>query len=45
VLKGIGDAAVVASICPRQSSDLLAADFAYRPAAKALIDRLAQQLE
>jgi hypothetical protein len=36
VLKGIGDQAIVASICPAQSSDTLRADYAFRPALSAL---------
>jgi hypothetical protein len=37
VLKGLGDQAVVASICPAQASDTLRADYAFRPAMSALL--------
>jgi hypothetical protein len=38
VLKGIGSAAVVSSICPAQVLDATARDYAYRPAMRALVE-------
>jgi hypothetical protein len=40
VLQGLGDQAVVASICPVNVVDTSRPDFGYRPAISALIDRL-----
>ena len=40
VLKGIGDNAIAASICARNTVDADRSDFGYRPALKALVDRL-----
>ena len=40
VLKGLQSQAVVASICPSNMTDLNAADFGYRPAIGAIVDRL-----
>jgi hypothetical protein len=37
VLKGIGDQAIVASICPANATDALRADYAFRPAMSALL--------
>jgi hypothetical protein len=44
VLKGIGQQAIVGSICPAQMGDKLARDYGYRPAIDALIERLKQRL-
>ena len=44
VLKGIGDQAIVASICPANTADQNATDYGYRPAIAALIDRLRNAL-
>lgn len=44
VLRGLGDSAVVASICPANLSDPARADFGYRPAMGALGDRLRSNL-
>jgi len=40
VLRGQGDKAVVASICPRNLSDGAAVDFGYRPALSSLLERI-----
>jgi hypothetical protein len=40
VLKGYGDNAVVASICPRNLADAAASDFGYRPALPSLLERI-----
>jgi hypothetical protein len=40
VLKGIGSQAVVTSICPSQTDDPSASDYAYRPVASALLARM-----
>src|SRR5215470_10939433 len=40
VLKAIGPQGITASVCPAQMSDTTAADFGYRPAIGAIIDRL-----
>jgi len=37
VLKGIGDQAIVASICPANATDALRADYAFRPAMSAFL--------
>jgi hypothetical protein len=44
VLRGIGESAVVTSICAPNTSDGAAADFAYRPAIAALVDSMAASL-
>jgi hypothetical protein len=44
VLKGYGENSIVASICAREVTDQDAADFGYRPAIAAIIDRLKEQL-
>jgi len=44
VLKGIGDQAIVASICPANVADPNASDYGYRPAIEALINRLRNAL-
>ena len=40
VLKGIGNQAIVASICPTQITNMGAADYGYRPAVDAIIEQL-----
>jgi hypothetical protein len=40
VLQGLGDQGIVASICPSNTSDTTAADFGYRPAVAAIVERL-----
>lgn len=40
VLRGIGDNAIVASICARNLKDEAPGDFGYRPAVSAIVDRL-----
>jgi hypothetical protein len=40
IARGVGDQGIVASICPKQVTDSTQADYGYRPAAKAIIDRL-----
>ena len=44
VLKGIGSQGVTASICPPQLTDITAGDFAYRPALRSLLERMATRL-
>jgi hypothetical protein len=44
VLQGLGEQAIVASICPSNVSNTGAADFGYRPAIAALISRLRNAL-
>ena len=44
VLQGLGDQAVVASICPSNVTNMTAADFGYRPAVGALVKRMASVL-
>jgi hypothetical protein len=44
VLKDYGPNSIVASICARNVSDPNAADFGYRPAIAAIVDRLKEQL-
>jgi hypothetical protein len=44
VLQGLGEQAIVASICPSNVSNMGAADFGYRPAIAALISRLRNAL-
>ena len=44
VLKGLGDQAIVASICPANTTDPTRADFGYRPAVAAILNRLRPQL-
>ncbi|MBI5534848.1 MAG: hypothetical protein HY898_19130 [Deltaproteobacteria bacterium] len=43
-LKGVGDKAIVASICPANTTHPGSADYGYRPAVNAIIDRLKQTL-
>ncbi|MFT3771653.1 MAG: hypothetical protein QM820_40090 [Minicystis sp.] len=45
VIKELGSQGVVASICPSQTADATKADFAYLPAARALIDRMRSRLQ
>ena len=45
VLKGVGSQGVVASICPSQTSDASRADYAYRPAVAALLQRVKGRLK
>ena len=40
VLRGVGENGIVASICPKQLDDATRADYGYRPAIGAIIDRL-----
>jgi hypothetical protein len=40
VLKGLGDQAIVASICPKNTTNMGTADYGYRPAISALVGRL-----
>jgi hypothetical protein len=40
VLKGLGDQAIVGSICPANSVNMAAADFGYRPSIGAVVTRL-----
>ncbi|MCC6553416.1 MAG: hypothetical protein IT372_10410 [Polyangiaceae bacterium] len=44
VLKGIGGQGVAASICPAQVTDPASGDFAYRPAIRTLLERMATRL-
>ena len=44
VLRGIGDHAIVGSICPAQTTDKTRDDFGYAPAIRALMSRLRQPL-
>lgn len=45
VLRGIGDQAIVASICPAEPIDEASPHYGYMPAIEALIDRLKQRLQ
>jgi hypothetical protein len=45
VLKGVGAQAVVASICPSQTANPSVSDYAYRPAATALLERMKKSLK
>jgi hypothetical protein len=45
VLKGLGDQGVVASICPSQQDDPQKLDYAYRPAIRALLERVKPRLQ
>ncbi len=45
VLKGYGANSIIASICARNVGDVNAADFGYRPAIGAIVDRLKEQLQ
>jgi hypothetical protein len=44
VLRDYGDNSIVASICPKNTTDPTAADFGYRPAIAAIVDRLGERL-
>jgi hypothetical protein len=44
VLQGLGDQAVVASICPSNLTNATAADYGYRPAIAALVGRMRSEL-
>lgn len=44
VIQGMGQQGVTASICPAQITDASAADYGYRPAIRALIERMATRL-
>ncbi len=44
VLRDYGKNSIVASICPKETDDTGAADYGYRPAVGAIIDRLKEQL-
>jgi hypothetical protein len=44
VLRGVGERAIVTSICARNTSDGAASDFSYRPALAALVDGMAAGL-
>lgn len=44
VLNGVGDSAVVASICAKQMTDLEALDYGYRPTMQAVVDKLKTKL-
>jgi hypothetical protein len=44
VLKGIGNQAIVASICPANTTDTTRPDFGYRPVIAALVRRLRPRL-
>jgi len=44
VLQGLDEQAIVASICPKQTNNTMAADYGYRPAVGALISRLRNAL-
>ena len=45
VLKGIGDRAVIGSICAAQVTDASQPDYAYRPVISSLIDRMKSRLQ
>ncbi len=45
VLKGIGDQAVIGSICAGQITDSTLPDYAYRPAVSSLLDRVKGRLQ
>jgi hypothetical protein len=45
VLRGMGDNAIVGSICARNVSDTSRPDFGYRPALDAILDRLRVGIE
>ena len=44
VLQGLGDQGIVASVCPNQVEDRSSADYGYRPAIGALVDRLKSKI-
>ncbi len=45
VLKGLGDQGVVGSICPSQTTDAAAPDYAYRPVIASLLDAAKDHLQ
>jgi hypothetical protein len=45
VLRDYGTNSIVASICPKNTTDDTAADFGYRPAVAAIVERLKEQLK
>ena len=45
VLQGLGDQAVIGSICAQQITDPTLPDYAYRPAVSSLLDRMKSRLE
>jgi hypothetical protein len=45
VLRDYGANSIVASICPKNTTDREAADYGYRPAVAAIVDRLKEQLK
>jgi hypothetical protein len=44
VLRDYGENSIVASICPKNTTDPTSADFGYRPAIAAIVDRLSARL-
>lgn len=44
VLHGVGETAVVASICAKETTDLNSPDYGYRPAMQAIVDKLKGKL-
>jgi hypothetical protein len=44
VVNGLGSQGVLTSICPAQTSDTTAPDYAYRPVVQALLERMATRL-
>ncbi len=44
VLHDFGSNSIVASICPKETQDMTAPDFGYRPAVAAIVERLKEQL-
>ena len=45
VLRDLGPQGVAASICPAQETDSTKADYAYRPAMEALVNRVKSRLK
>ncbi|MDI1448818.1 hypothetical protein [Polyangium sp. 6x1] len=44
VLRGLGEQGIVGSVCPSQVTDRTLADYGYRPAIGALVDRLKEKI-
>ncbi len=44
VIQGLGEQGVVASICPKNQTDATSADYAYRPAMRAVLERVSNRL-
>jgi hypothetical protein len=44
VLQGVGEQAIVASICPANTSNTMASDYGYRPVIASIINRLRNSL-